>query len=152
MGAVKVHNWSPKKRSHVLALIDGGKHSLREISRQLNIPKSTVSDIKQRGTPLSKPKSGRPSKLSARDKRRIDAYVKLCQATRQESPADIIKALHLNIKRTTLISALHELGYSRYVARRRPLLKDIDFKRRLAFAKKIQAFHCGGLETGYIYR
>lgn len=76
MGAVKTHDWTPRKRSRVLALVDGGKHSIREISRLLSIPKSTVSDIKQRGTPNSKPKSGRPALLSPCDKRRIDAYVK----------------------------------------------------------------------------
>lgn len=140
MGAIKTHDWTPKKRSRVLALVDGGKHSIRDISRLLNIPKSTVSDIKQRGTPISKPKSGRPSKLTPRDKRRIEAYVKSCRATRQESPTDIIKALHLNIGRTTLISALFELGYRRCIARRRPLLKDIDLKRRLAFARKYRHF------------
>src|SRR5438270_12793895 len=32
MGAIKTHNWTPRKRSRVLVLIDGGKHSVREIS------------------------------------------------------------------------------------------------------------------------
>lgn len=75
MGAIKTHDWTPRKRSRVLALVDGGKHSIREISRLLNIPKSTVSDIKQRGMSNSKPKSGRPVKLSVQDKCRIDAYI-----------------------------------------------------------------------------
>ena len=140
MGAVKRHDWTPRKRSRVLALVDGGKHSIRQISRLLDIPKSTVSDIKQRGTPNSKPKSGRPAVLSSRDKRRINAYVRQCRATRQETPESIIKALNLPIGRTTLISVLHELGYRRYVARRRCLLKDIDYKRRLAFARKYRHF------------
>ena len=73
MDAVKARHSTLRKRSRVLALVDGGKHSIRQISRLLDIPKSTVSDIKQRGTSNSKPRSGRPALLSERDKRRIDA-------------------------------------------------------------------------------
>lgn len=119
MGAVKTPHWTHQKRSRVLALVDGGKHLIRQISRLLDIPKSTVSDIKQRGTPNSKPRSGRPAPLSERDKRRIDAYVRQSRTTRQETPEAIIKALPLTIGRTTLISALHELGHRRCVACRR---------------------------------
>src|SRR5579862_6175401 len=140
MGAKKTHVWTPKKRSCVLALVDGGKHSIREISRLLNIPKSTVSDIKQRGTPNSKPKSGRSSLLSKHDKRRLDAYIKQSRTTRQQTSESIIKTLNLPIGRTTLITALHELGYRRCVACHRCLLKEIDYKRRLIFARKYRHF------------
>ena len=99
-----------------------------------------MSDIKQRGTPNSKSKSGRPAVLSARDKHRIDAYIKQNHTTRQESPELIIKALNLSIGRTTLITTLQELGYRRCIARRRYLLKEIDYKHRLTFARKYRHF------------
>src|SRR5205085_8630152 len=77
---------------------------------------------------------------SARDKRRIDAYIKQNRTTRQESPKLIIKVLNLSIGRTTLITTLQELGYRRCVARRRCLLKEIDYKHRLTFARKYRHF------------
>jgi len=39
------------------------------------------------------------------------------------------------VSERTLISTLKELGYTRGVARRRPLLKQLDMKRRLKFAR-----------------
>jgi transposase len=116
-------------------LAEGGKHTIREIANQLNMPKSTVYDITQRGTPNSKPKMGHPAILTAQDKRRIDLYIKRSKETRQQPPEGIIKALHLSVKHDTLVKAIHELGYRRCIARRRPLLKAIDEKRRLQFAR-----------------
>jgi hypothetical protein len=78
---------------------------------------------------------GRPKLLSARDKRRIDMYIKKSSATRQTEPDTIIKDLSLSCSYGTLVEAIHELGYCRCVARCRPLLKKLDYKRRLAFAK-----------------
>src|SRR5579859_7457169 len=140
MSAVKTHDGTPRKRSHILALVDGEKHSIRQTSRLLDIPKSTVSDIKQCGTPNSKPKSSRPALLSKRDKRRIDAYIRQSHTTHQETPETIIKALNLTIGHTILISTLHELGYCHCIACCHYLLKDIDYKRRLAFARKYRHF------------
>jgi hypothetical protein len=44
-------------------------------------------------------------------------------------------ALDLDVSERTLIYMLKELGYTRGVARRRPLLKQLDMKRRLKFAR-----------------
>src|ERR1700737_988638 len=62
-------------------------------------------------------------------------YIKKSKATRQSDSDGIIKALHLSVKRTTVTQAIHKLGYRRCVARRRPLLKPLDLKHHLAFAK-----------------
>lgn len=132
----KQHDWSPKKRSRVLALVEGGRHTIREITDITCVPKSTVYDIKTRGIPTTKPKLGRPKKLSAYDKRRIGRYIIKSKTTRRESCESIIDALHLNVCPNTLMSAIQELGYIRGVARRRPLLKKLDYKRRLKFARE----------------
>src|SRR5437763_11442894 len=62
-------------------------------------------------------------------------YIKKSKVTCQQDPNGIIMALHLSVCATTLTATLHELGYNRCIARRRPLLKAIDYKRRLAFAR-----------------
>ena len=136
MRPIKTHEWTPRKRSQVLGLTNGGRHSIREIARLVNMPRSTVYNIQLRGTPNSKPKMGRPRVLTAHDKRRINLYIKKSQQTRQQSPDDIIKTLDLSCGRTTLIDAIHELGYRRCVARKRPHLKKLDYKCQLTFAKK----------------
>jgi hypothetical protein len=131
----KTHDWTPKKRSHILALWESGDHKISEIHRLTGIPMSTVSDICRYGTPTSKSKMGRPKLLTARDKHRIDIYIKKSSTTYQMEPDAMIKELSLSCSYDILVEAIHELGYRRYVARRRPLLKKLDYKRRLAFTK-----------------
>src|SRR5438477_2371549 len=82
----KMHDWTPRKRSRALALFEGGKHNVHEISFLTGIPKSTVSEIGTLGTPTSKPKMGRPKLLTARDKRRINMYIKKSSTTQQKDP------------------------------------------------------------------
>ena len=132
----KKFDWSPKKRSRVLALIDGGRHSIREIGDIIGIPKSTVHDIKTRNVATTKPKSGRPKLLTIHDKRRIHRYIQKSKISRREDCHSIIKALQLKVCANTLMSAILELGYTRSIARRRPLLKKLDMKRRLKFARE----------------
>ena len=63
----------------------------------------------------------------------IDTSTK-SRTTRREDCDTIIKALHLNVCQNTLMAAILELGYTRSIAQRRPLLKKLDMKRRLKFA------------------
>ena len=132
---IKRHDWTPKKRSRVLALVEGRRHTIREISDIVGIPKSTVGDIKTRNTATTKFKSGRPRKLTAHAKRRIERYIKKSKTTRRQDCKTIIKELQLNVCPMTVMNALLELGYTRSAARRRPLLKVLDMKRRLKFAR-----------------
>lgn len=136
MKPTKTHDWIPRKRSRVLDL-DGGKHSIPQIAQLTGLPKSTVSDIKKQTTSNSKPKSGRPKVLSDRDKHRINIYIKKTKETRQASPEAIIKTLELSCSIPTLVKAIHKLDYRRWVARRRCLLKEIDYKRRLAYTQAL---------------
>ena len=131
----KEHDWSPKKRSRVLGLINGKRHTIREISDITKIPKSTVGDIKTRNIATTRFKRRRPRKLTSHDIRRIVCFIKKSRETRRSDCKAIITALDLDVSERTLISTLKELGYTRGVARRRPLLKQLDMKRRLKFVQ-----------------
>ena len=55
--------WTPKRRSRALGLIEGRRHKLREISQITNIPIGTLGDLKKCDMPLTKPRNNRPHKL-----------------------------------------------------------------------------------------
>jgi Transposase. len=57
---------------------------------------------------------------------------------RRLTPKSIIKDLGFKCCEETIIKALHEFGYSRRIARRRPSLKNIDKKRRLEYARSVR--------------
>jgi len=136
MPAIKTHEWSPTSRGKVLGLIEGGRHSLRDITQILNIPKSTAYVIKTHGTSETKSRSGHPKLLNEMTMRRIERHIKIDDETHRQSLAVVIDLLHLTVAPRTLRRALHEHGYHFCVARRRPLLKKVDMKRRLQFAKR----------------
>jgi len=137
---MKTHEWTPKKRSRALGLIQGERHSLSEITTITNIPKGTLGDLKKRNTPLNKVRTGRPEKLSDRHKRQIVFHITRNHQSRRLSTFSIISDLQLNIHPNTLKYALKDLGYNHCIARRRPFLKKLDRKRRLQFAKRHARF------------
>ena len=57
----KTHEWSPTERGKALGLRADPNNSLQDITNIINIPKSTVRAINQRGTGISKPRPGRPN-------------------------------------------------------------------------------------------
>ena len=79
---MKTCEWTPKRRSRALALMQGGRHSLRVISQIINIPKGTLSKLKKSGTPLNKRRSGRPYKLLERTKRQVEFHIRRNHASR----------------------------------------------------------------------
>src|SRR5271155_5633121 len=103
-------HWSLDARTTALALINGKKHSLREISEITNIPQQTLSNLKRRNTPISKPHPPRGKKLDDRDKRRINLYVRSNSASRRTSATNIGNELSLDVSGKTLRKALSELG------------------------------------------
>jgi len=133
---MSIPHWTPKRRSRALGLIQGGRHTLSEITKITNIPKSTLQHLKNRNTPLNKARTGRPVKLSERDKRHIVLHITKNHQSRRLSAISIIHDLQLLIGITTLKITLSDLGYSHRIARRRPFLKKLDRKRRLQFAKR----------------
>src|SRR5579859_7666294 len=132
---MKNREWTPKCRSRALGLIEGRRHSLREISHITNIPLGTLGDLKKRGTPITKPRSSRPPKLSECTKRQIEYHIHRNHSTRRLSAIQIIRDLQLKVSETTLKFALRDIGYTHCIARQRPFLKKYDRKRRLQFAK-----------------
>jgi len=133
---MKTHEWSPNTRSKVLGLCKGQRHALREITNVTNVPKSTVYDIKRRGTAVSKPRTGRPKKLSARSIRQLIRFICTNKTTRRLTLTHVKRILHLEVHEYTIRRALQEAGYTRRVARRCPFLNKLDRKRRLKFAKE----------------
>ena len=77
------HEWSSTDRGKALGLCAAGNHPLREITNIINIPTSTVYAINKRGTGISKPRSGRPKKLSPRHIRQIIRYIRTNKCTRR---------------------------------------------------------------------
>ena len=128
--------WTPKRRSRAFGLFQGARHSLSEITQITNIPKGTLGNLKKRNTPLSKPRSGRPSKLSERHKRQIVFHITRNHITRRLSVPSIIRDLQLDVHLTTFKWTLKGLGYNHRIARRRSFLKKLDRKQRLQFAKR----------------
>jgi len=133
---VKTHEWSPTSRGKALGLCAAGSHPLREITKIINIPKSTVGDIKTRGTGISKPRPGRPKKLSTCDIRQIIRYIRTNKSTRRITLTQLKKLFRLQVHEHTLRTALQKAGYHHRIARRRPYLNKRDRKRRLQFARQ----------------
>jgi len=133
---MKRHEWSPTSRGKALGLCAAGTHPLREITQIINIPKSTVEDIETRGTGISKPRSGRPRKLSPRDIRQIIRHIRINKHTRRLSLSTLKNDLHLSVHEHTIHSALQKAGYFHRVARHCPYFNKLDRSRRLKFAKE----------------
>ena len=70
-----IPHWTPKRRSRALGLIKGGRHSLLEITKITNIPKSMLQHLKHCNTPLNKARLGRPSSLLEQDKCRVVIHI-----------------------------------------------------------------------------
>jgi len=102
MPAIKMQEWSPTKCGKVLGLVAGGRHSLREITKIINLPKTTVYDIKKRGTGITKPRPGCPKLLDDMTLRRVVRHIKSDKKTRRQSLQVLIGNLHLNISAWTL--------------------------------------------------
>lgn len=116
--------------------MQGRRHTLTEITQITNIPKGTLGDLKRRGTGVTKPRSGRPKKLTSRDIRHIEIYIRSNYTTRRVGLRNLIRILQLDCTEKTVHKALNELGYHYKIARRRCFLSKRDRKRRLQFAKR----------------
>ena len=136
MPATKTYKWSPISHDKVLGLVQSGRHSVRNITQIFNVLKSTAYNIKKCGTGQKKSQPSHLKLLDEMTMRRIEWHIKTNIEICRQSLAIIINLLHLTIAPHTVQQALHEHGYHFYVVRRHPLLKKIDMKRRLQFAKR----------------
>jgi len=133
---MKRHEWSPTSRGKALGLCAAGTHPLREITQIINIPKSTVEDIETRGTGISKPRSGRPRKLSPHDIHQIIRHIRINKHTRRLSLSTLKNDLHLSVHKHTIHTALQKAGYFHRVARHHPYFNKLNRSQRLKFAKE----------------
>ena len=118
-----------------MGLIEGKRHSLNEIINITNIPKDILSDIKKRGTDLSKHRNDRPKTLTSRDKHRIERFIRINKSTRRITLSRLKSILRLRVHENIIHKALIELDYNRRIACHRPFLNKHDKKRRFQFAK-----------------
>src|SRR5438552_15775950 len=105
------YEWSPTSRGKALGLCCDLDNSLQDITNIINIPKSTVRSIKTRGTIFSKPRSGRPKKLSLRDIRQIIRHIRINKFTRRTTLEQLKKIFCFNVHENTLRTALQKAGY-----------------------------------------
>ena len=134
----KTHEWSPTSRGKALGLRADQRNSLQDISNIINIPKSTVYDINKRGTGITKPRPGRPRKISSRDVHQYIRYLRTNKFTRRTSLSQLKKIFNLDVHECTIRRALQKAGYHHRVARHCLYLNKRDRKRRLKFAKEHQ--------------
>ena len=111
------------------------------------MPWSTVKKIirkwKVDGTIRTLPRSGRPSKLDDKTRRRLmREATKRPMSTLKELQAFMVKTDHC-VYVTTISQALHKSGLYGRVARRKPLLKKAHLESRLRYAKN----HSGDFEA-----
>ena len=127
--------WTPETQGKVIgASMFGTK--LSSIIQRLGVPKSTCQDWIKSGATIAKNRPGRPRILSARDLCHLKRFVQASRENRRMSALQIIKILAFTICQATLITALTSLSLFHRIARRRPFLKDLDRKRRFAYALK----------------
>jgi transposase len=115
--------------------------SVREISRLLNVPKSTVGDIIKRFNNEDRIESvrqpGRPEKLTLRDKCLISRLIKANpKRSAAQLCAEVSSRTQTAVGVTTMRTALRELGYTSRVAMRKPFINERNRKKRLEFAQK----------------
>lgn len=128
------------ERGEIIGLWKGG-HSERNIQEILQHPKSTIHDIitnyKNKNQTTAAPQPGRPPKLTERDIRHLTKIVK---KDRQQSLDEITEEFNnLSITsacRNTIRSILHSEGYFGRAGKRKPLVSEINRKKRLEWCRE----------------
>ena len=126
------------ERGAIFGLWKGEKHTIREIGKILDIPKSTVSDNILKFKDLSftpRPRSGRPQILDERDKREIVNIVKKKRKiTVEEVKEEFNTAKPLEVSTRTVQWVLHSKGYYGRVAKKKPFISEANRKKRFGWA------------------
>lgn len=133
---------SPTKRGKIVGL--STHHTVREISAELGVPRSTVQNIIKKyretgSTRLTKP-SGRPVKFSERTLSFIKREIK---SNRWLSALDLAKHFALSnieISAGTVRNIAKQLGFNRRLAKAKPILNATTIQKRLAWANQYKDF------------
>lgn len=131
---------SSDERDIIIKLWNEGK-SLREIGKTVGRTHSTVQGViknyKSTGSTTSKPRSGRPSTLTDREKRHIINEVqKNPKLTASKIAKDVEERFQKTICSDTVCKILKKSGYHARVARKKPFVSLINRQKRIAFAKE----------------
>ena len=121
----KSKEYSEEIKGQAIGLYKAG-YSVRKISTELQIPRSTIHDIKQKwietGSVQNQPRSGRPLALSRSEERYIILRLK---RNRRMTYAALADGLDARISRSTLHRLLRRLHMYKWIAKKRiPLNKD----------------------------
>ena len=130
---------SEQTTSNIITLISEGL-STRQIAHRADVGKSTVANIRRAHLPGEKTSNGgRPSKLSAREKRLI---VQKITSGEYDTAADVKRMLAnshgVEVHANTVRNALKEAGMKGAVKRKKARLRADHVKARLEFARKYQ--------------
>ena len=119
--------------------------SIRKISEQLGVPKSTVSKtiirFKRTGSAAVAPRTGRPRILSDRDARALRRNV---EKNRKASLAQITDELksqaNVAISLSTVRTELHRMGICSRYARKKPWISSARAKERISWCKERESW------------
>jgi transposase len=129
------HHTTEKKAMIVGMRLAGLRY--RQIADIMGLPISTIGRIidkyHKEGTVVTSPRTGRPRKLSQRDKRSL---ARTLVQDRRVPLAVVAEQLPVVVCRRTLQNAVHELGFSNRVAVKKPLLAERHIAHRLKIARE----------------
>lgn len=135
----KTRETTISERKIILKLSEEG-NSYSTIARIVNRSRFTVRNIIKRFSDEKNvenlPRSGRPQKLTDRDKRKVTKIVKKYpKVTSTEIAAQMKSENKVEVHPITIRRVLKSAGYNSRVARRKPLISKINQKNRLEFAE-----------------
>lgn len=128
------------KRAQIVILSEAG-NSQREIARFIGVSQRGVATTLKRYAEThsyaDRKRSGRPRKTSKIDDRRIQMLSKRSRfRTVPDIRAEINETLSKPISAATVNRRLHEIGLYGRVAAKKPLLRAVNIRKRLNWAKK----------------
>lgn len=125
------HEFTPEQRAAIMAELRAGKPQ-KEVAANFGTTQGTISKTKRRWENhhnlRSRPRKGRPKKLSALQIVRINSYI---NRHRDLTWQDVLIELELDVSIRTLKRRLHSHWRRKWRSRRRIQLSEEDAKERL---------------------
>lgn len=136
----KSKHLSPTERAKIWTMFKDAHMSKSEISKKLNIPRSTIRHTIKKfetGDGTSKafrdaPRKGRPKKVDKRTGRRI---IRTLEQNRRKTARELRDELNLSISVSTIKLFLKNAGFIGRVAVRKPFISEINREKRRKFAE-----------------
>jgi transposase len=121
---------------NTIIVLTNKNHSSRHIATQLAIHYSTVSRVRRDNlSNVLKSSGGRPSKLTATDKRRVVRMVTSGEVdTATQARQQLSSVIGADISTKTVVRALNEAGMKAATKQKKPKLRPHHIRQRLEFA------------------